>query len=358
MAGDAVAGRFLFERLDPKPRGRPIALPCAAGTLAERFAAVFAAVAAGEVTPDEALALGRLLDLERKLLGAAPDTRDAAPALTADEREAAVHAELAAVFGEAVFARRVKPAPEPIEPAEHPAFPLHFHVASAETDAGADARDSAGAGQPPSTFTESRHRRAGCRHPATQGLLAGLGARPPQAPPRRNVGDADRAAAMTAATRASTIPTALRLEGEDEIDRGGHLVRRIAGERPRAVERTVVAQLRAQQRAGNRLGQRRSDIEPAVSAPVGRAGRRSSRWSTGRAGYRRSRCRADSARRRNPFHRPRSPRDDQRERRVEAVLDILRQPIAVRLEAVVARVVRLGRQGQALGRLPRQHEIV
>ncbi|MEJ0069311.1 MAG: DUF5681 domain-containing protein [Pseudomonadota bacterium] len=119
VAGDVVAGRFLFERLDPKPRGRPIALPCAAGTLAERFAAVFAAVAAGELTPDEALALGRLLDLERKLLGAAPDAREAAPALTADEREAAVHAELAAVFGEAALAPRPKATPEPPpEPAE------------------------------------------------------------------------------------------------------------------------------------------------------------------------------------------------------------------------------------------------
>ncbi len=141
--GDPVAGRFLFERLDPKPRGRPIALPCAAGTLAERFAAVFAAVATGEITPDEALALGRLLDLERKAIGAAASVPAAAPApeLTPDEREAAVHAELAAVFGEAALAPRAKPAPGSVEPAE----PLQFACISTPEDATAPAP----AGDPP-----------------------------------------------------------------------------------------------------------------------------------------------------------------------------------------------------------------
>jgi len=115
VAGDAVAGRFLFERLDPKPRGRPIALAHAAGTLAERFAAVFAAVADGDITPDEALALGRLLDLERKAVDATAAVQDAASAMsperTAAQREEAVLAELAAIFGDAaVGARASEPA--------------------------------------------------------------------------------------------------------------------------------------------------------------------------------------------------------------------------------------------------------
>ncbi|MEJ0069500.1 MAG: DUF5681 domain-containing protein [Pseudomonadota bacterium] len=100
VAGDAVAGRFLFDRLDPKPRGRPIELETAGGTLAERFAAVFAATAEGRITPDEALLLGRLLDLERRSVGAAAPTADAVPEpLDADAREAAAIAKLRAVFG-------------------------------------------------------------------------------------------------------------------------------------------------------------------------------------------------------------------------------------------------------------------
>jgi Family of unknown function (DUF5681) len=140
VGGDTVAGRFLFERLDPKPRGRPIALARTAGTLAERFAVLFAAVAGGDITPDEALALGRLLDLERKAIGAAAGAPDAvsasSPEPTAAQREAAALAELAAIFGAAPVA-----ASGPPEPAER----LHSTCIAApsrsDEDAGAAAHD-------------------------------------------------------------------------------------------------------------------------------------------------------------------------------------------------------------------------
>jgi hypothetical protein len=66
LAGDAVAARFLLDRLTPRPRGRAIALdlPAEAGSgdvLAASNATV-AAMASGEITPDEALTVTRVLD--------------------------------------------------------------------------------------------------------------------------------------------------------------------------------------------------------------------------------------------------------------------------------------------------------
>ena len=61
--GDAIAARFVLGRIDAKPRGRPLRLDLAAdATLGERFDAVLVELAAGRVTPDEALALADFLE--------------------------------------------------------------------------------------------------------------------------------------------------------------------------------------------------------------------------------------------------------------------------------------------------------
>src|SRR5262249_27037891 len=71
LQGSGVDGRFLIDRLAPKPRPRPgaVSLPREDGTLEERYQALFAAVARGELAPSEAAELGRgVLDGERRLL--------------------------------------------------------------------------------------------------------------------------------------------------------------------------------------------------------------------------------------------------------------------------------------------------
>src|SRR4051812_18933799 len=52
--GEFAAARFLVDRLDPKPRNRPIELDIPDdATLVERLAAVSRAMCRGEITPDE-----------------------------------------------------------------------------------------------------------------------------------------------------------------------------------------------------------------------------------------------------------------------------------------------------------------
>ncbi len=74
LAGDGVAARFCLGRLFPKPRGRAIrlALPKGArpGDVVAAFNAVMAAMAAGEITPEEALIVTRVLDGRRRALEA------------------------------------------------------------------------------------------------------------------------------------------------------------------------------------------------------------------------------------------------------------------------------------------------
>jgi hypothetical protein len=75
LAGDAVAARFLLERLEPKPRGRPIHLEIPqgespAGEVVATFNAALRAMAAGEITPDEALSVARFLEGRTRVLKA------------------------------------------------------------------------------------------------------------------------------------------------------------------------------------------------------------------------------------------------------------------------------------------------
>src|SRR5207245_9649833 len=66
LAGEAVAPRFIVDRLTPRPRGRAIALELPTGSgaadIVAAFDATLRAMASGEITPDEALTVTRVLD--------------------------------------------------------------------------------------------------------------------------------------------------------------------------------------------------------------------------------------------------------------------------------------------------------
>jgi hypothetical protein len=71
-AGDAVAARFVLGLLCPRPRGRTIALALPAdmhaGDVMTAFDTTLAALADGEITPDEALTVTRVLDWRLRAL--------------------------------------------------------------------------------------------------------------------------------------------------------------------------------------------------------------------------------------------------------------------------------------------------
>jgi hypothetical protein len=104
VAGDAVTARFLLGLLSPKPRGRAITLDlpedARPGDVVAAFDATLAAMAAGEITPDEALTITRVLDgrrralqslvLERRLDAEAARAPADAETAAADRRDAGV----------------------------------------------------------------------------------------------------------------------------------------------------------------------------------------------------------------------------------------------------------------------------
>jgi hypothetical protein len=75
LSGDAVAARFIVGRLMPRPRGRTVEfdLPAGAGAgdVVAAYDATVRAMAAGEITPDEALTVTRVLDGRLRALKAA-----------------------------------------------------------------------------------------------------------------------------------------------------------------------------------------------------------------------------------------------------------------------------------------------
>ncbi len=75
LAGDVVTARFCLDRLEPKPRSRPIEIDLPDGARARDLVAAFdatvRAMAAGEITPDEAVQVTRVLDGRRKAIEAA-----------------------------------------------------------------------------------------------------------------------------------------------------------------------------------------------------------------------------------------------------------------------------------------------
>jgi hypothetical protein len=74
VRGDGVAARFLIGRLEPRPRGRPVTIDvpenAGPGGVIAAYDATLAALIAGEITPDEALTVGRFLAQRVKLIRA------------------------------------------------------------------------------------------------------------------------------------------------------------------------------------------------------------------------------------------------------------------------------------------------
>jgi uncharacterized protein DUF5681 len=75
VAGDAVTARFVIDRLEPRPRSRAIAidLPEGAGAhdVVAAYDATVAAMMVGEITPDEAVQVTRVLDGRLRAIEAA-----------------------------------------------------------------------------------------------------------------------------------------------------------------------------------------------------------------------------------------------------------------------------------------------
>jgi hypothetical protein len=71
-AGDMVAARLVLERIAPARKGRPVVLPMPpirnAADIVDAFAALFDAMAAGDVTPDEASTIAGTLEARRKAI--------------------------------------------------------------------------------------------------------------------------------------------------------------------------------------------------------------------------------------------------------------------------------------------------
>jgi len=75
LAGDAAAARFVMDRLSPRPRGRAIKLPLpegesAGGEVVAMFNSALRAMAAGDITPDEAVTVSRFLEGRMRVLRA------------------------------------------------------------------------------------------------------------------------------------------------------------------------------------------------------------------------------------------------------------------------------------------------
>jgi hypothetical protein len=71
-SGDMVAAKIVLDRISPVRKGSPVhlALPAAksASEVADAVTALIAGMAAGEITPDEAVTIGGVLELRRKAI--------------------------------------------------------------------------------------------------------------------------------------------------------------------------------------------------------------------------------------------------------------------------------------------------
>jgi hypothetical protein len=116
LAGDHVAARFCLKLLVPKLRSRPIELDLPACNSVEDIVAAFdvtvAAMAAGEITPDEALTVSRVLNRRRRAIEARARRRG---------REAKRGRDPVRPGADQHSACNSRPSEIPVEPAEHAA---------------------------------------------------------------------------------------------------------------------------------------------------------------------------------------------------------------------------------------------
>src|SRR6266849_5936562 len=91
VAGDVVTARFCLDRLEPRPRSRAIMIDLPEGTRATDLVAAYdatvRAMAGGEITPDEAVQVTRVLDGRRKAIEAARRERRTQRDRAADDVE-------------------------------------------------------------------------------------------------------------------------------------------------------------------------------------------------------------------------------------------------------------------------------
>jgi hypothetical protein len=152
LAGEWRALRFVHDRLEPKPRARPVALDFPEGaTVAEMSEIVLRATAAGEISPDEALQIMRLLDKVES------------------QRCAAWAASL--VRGEPAPAARPTVAPRPADPSAEAAPVLHSASIAPPPAAASDATLAR-----PAASSTRRRRAATAANAAAIGALPELAA--------------------------------------------------------------------------------------------------------------------------------------------------------------------------------------
>jgi hypothetical protein len=137
LGGDAVVGRFLFDRLNPKPRQRTITLDLPEGAdAAAIFTAAAEAMVVGEISPEEATSVVRFLDEGLRMVQSARDIQraNAAHRAVAAVRNATAAASAApAARSGAVPAAPPAASPAPPEPpvsVPQPAAPTRRRAAS------------------------------------------------------------------------------------------------------------------------------------------------------------------------------------------------------------------------------------
>src|SRR5258706_3579504 len=104
LGGSGVDRRSVLDRLEPRPRGRPVEIPNATGSLNERCDAVFDAMARGEISTTEAAEAARVIETRLKLNAHALDA--AQIVVKAQEKMAAERARETAAREQAVAAKR------------------------------------------------------------------------------------------------------------------------------------------------------------------------------------------------------------------------------------------------------------
>ncbi|MBI3515981.1 MAG: hypothetical protein HY060_18255, partial [Proteobacteria bacterium] len=157
-AGSEATARFVIKQIDPKKRAPRVAFDYLPGaSVIERFQVLFAAAANGEIAPDEALTLGRLLAHERDtVVKAAGVARDLEHDMVADQKRAdAVRAKAAEAQAEAERAAAAAAAAEAKETAYWAHKRAEWDARDAQREAERAARQAAAPAADAAPFAEA-----------------------------------------------------------------------------------------------------------------------------------------------------------------------------------------------------------